>query len=247
MKRILLLLTLLPALAAARAQAPVEEDILAKTTDTTSPYYYTGLMMRYKAGDPTLTDADYHYLYYGYAYQEEYKPLAPNPDLDKLLLLASSIDPDDPQRETLEAVISTGTKALQRDPFSPKVLNLMAYAYDMLGDKEQAAAYAARMNGVLRTIVASGDALTQKTPRHVLMFDHALDAMDAEGFSYGKARVISRTVEYIPLLAPYTVEGKKRRGFYYDFGRVYWNKPEGYTYKRDRTWQFNNLKPREYK
>ena len=29
--------------------------------------------------------------------------------------------------------------------------------------------------------------------------------------------------------------------------RVYWNKPEGYTYQRDRTWQFNNLKPRTYK
>ena len=43
------------------------------------------------------------------------------------------------------------------------------------------------------------------------------------------------------------VEGKKRKGFYFDFSRVYWNKPEGYTYQRDRTWQFNNLKPRTYK
>lgn len=43
------------------------------------------------------------------------------------------------------------------------------------------------------------------------------------------------------------VGDKKRKGLYCDFGRVYWNKPEGYTYKRDRTWQFNNLKPRTYK
>jgi len=63
----------------------------------------------------------------------------------------------------------------------------------------------------------------------------------------GKARIVSRSVEFVPLLKPYVVEGRKRRGFYFDFGRVYWNKPEGYTYKRDRTWQFNNLKPREYK
>ena len=247
MKRLLLLtlLLLLPMLAA--AQAPVEDDILSRTLDAASPYYYTGLMMRYKAGDATLTDADYHYLYYGYAYQDEYKPLEPNPALDKLLLLAAAVDPEHPQRETLEAVVSAGNDALARDPFSPKVLNLMAYAHDTLGDKEQAAAYARRMNGVLRTILASGDALTQKTPRHVLMFDHALDALAAEGFDTGKARIVSRTVEYIPLLAPYTVAGKKRRGFYFDFGRVYRNKPEGYTYKRDRTWQFNNLKPRTYK
>ena len=122
-----------------------------------------------------------------------------------------------------------------------------SYAYGALGNPREERAYANRMNGVIRTILASGDGFTQKTPRHVLMFDHALDVLTVEGLSYGKARIISRTVEFVPLTAPYTVEGKKRRGFYFDFGRVYWNKPEGYTYKRDRTWQFNNLKPRTYK
>ena len=231
----------------AAAQVPVEDDILARTLDSSSPYYYTTLMMRYREGDPTLSDLDYHYLYYGYAYQEGYRPLVSDPDLDRLLLLASSVDPDQPRQETLEAIISAGSDVLARDPFSPKVLNLMAFAYAMLGDRPKAEAYAARMNGVLRTILASGDGLSQKSPRHVLMFDHALDLLDVEGLPYDRARIVSRTVEFVPLLTPYLVEGKKRRGFYFDFGRVYWNKPEGYTYKRDRTWQFNNLKPREYK
>lgn len=71
--------------------------------------------------------------------------------------------------------------------------------------------------------------------------------MASEGYTYGKSRIISRTVEFIPFTAPRMVGDKKRKGLYYDFGRVYWNKPEGYTYKRDRTWQFNNLKPRTYK
>ncbi|MDE7078125.1 MAG: DUF4919 domain-containing protein [Alistipes sp.] len=245
MKRFLGFLLFIPAWVG--AQVPVEDDILARTLDSSSPFYYTTLMMRYREGDPTLSDLDYHYLYYGYAYQEAYKPLQPSPELDRLLLLASSVDADHPQTETLEAIIAAGNDVLARDPFSPKVLNLMAFAYDMLGEREQAAAYAARMSGVLRAIFASGDGLSQKSPRHVLMFDHALDVLDAEELSYGKARVISRTVEFVPLLKPYLVEGRKRRGFYFDFGRVYWNKPEGYTYKRDRTWQFNNLKPREYK
>ena len=197
MKNLLLLLLLLPALAAAKV--PDEEDIQNKTMDAESPFYYPSLMMRYNAGDETLTDEDYHYLYYGYAYQESYKPLDSNPDLDKLLLMASGLDPDKPAVETLEAMLYTGEDALARDPFSPK------------------------------------------------MFDHALDVMATEGLSYDKSRIISRTVEFIPLTVPYTVEGKKRKGLYYDFGRIYWNKPEGYTYKRDRTWQFNNLKPRTYK
>ena len=126
MKNLLLLLLLLPALAAAKV--PDEEDIQNKTMDAESPFYYPSLMMRYNAGDETLTDEDYHYLYYGYAYQESYKPLDSNPDLDKLLLMASGLDPDKPAVETLEAMLYTGEDALARDPFSPKILNLMAAA-----------------------------------------------------------------------------------------------------------------------
>ena len=236
---------LLPALAGAKV--PDEDDILHQTMNTASPYYYTSLMMRYNAGDETLDDEDYHYLYYGYADQENYKPLESNPYLDRVLMLVAAVDPDMPNRETLEDLLMAGKDALERDPFSPKLLNLMAFAYGALGDKVQEQAYFNRMNGVMRAILSSGDALTQSTPRHILMFDHAHDLLSAEGFHYGKSRVVSRTVEFIPLNEPYVVAGKKRKGFYFDFSRVYWNKPEGYTYKRDRTWQFNNLKPRTYK
>lgn len=245
MKRLLLILLALPV--AALAKSPVEEDILAKTMDSSSPYYYPALMIRYNAGDATLSDEDYHYLYYGYAAQESYKPLQSNPSMDKLLMMASGLDPDNPHSETLEALISVAEEARALDPFSPKILNLMAYAYGALGDKEQEKAYYDRMNGILRTILSSGDGFTQHTPRHILMFDHAFDALSAEGLSYGKSRIVSRSVEFIPLATPYVVDGKKRKGFYFDFSRIYRNKPEGYTYKRDRTWQFNNLKPRVYK
>jgi hypothetical protein len=39
----------------------------------------------------------------------------------------------------------------------------------------------------------------------------------------------------------------KIKGFYFDYSRVYRNKPDEVIIKRDRTWQFNNLKPQEYK
>lgn len=58
MKNLLLLLLLLPALAAAKV--PDEEDIQNKTMDAESPFYYPSLMMRYNAGDETLTDESYH-------------------------------------------------------------------------------------------------------------------------------------------------------------------------------------------
>lgn len=248
MKRLLLLLVvLLGGLFATEAKTPVEEDILARTTDQRSPYYYTKLLMRFNNGDETLTDEDYHYLYYGYAYRDEYKPLNSNPDMDEVMALMKGLDPDDVHRERLEQLIIYANAARMRDPFSPKLLNILTFAYEMLGDKAEAERWSRRMNGVVRAIVASGDGLTQRTPRHILMFDHALDVMAAEGLPADKARVISRTVEFVPLVTPYVIEGKKRKGLYFNFERIYWNKPEGYTYKRDRTWQFNNLKPREYK
>lgn len=245
MKNILLLLTLLPFLAVAKA--PVEDDIADKTLDASSAYYYPGLMLRYNAGDPSLTDEDYHYLYYGYAYQDSYKPLNTNPDMDKMLQILARINPDMPLREDVEQLISVANDALARDPFSPKILNTLAFGYGALCDKAQETAYYRRMQQVLKTIEDSGDALSQKTPQHILMFEHALDLLTSKEVSYGKSSVISRTVEYIPLTIRIKTDEKKIKGYYFDFSRVYWNKPEGYTYKRDRTWQFNNLKPRTYK
>lgn len=246
MKRLLLLLTLLAPLSLV-ARTPVEQDILQQITDQSSPYYYTALMMRYTTGDQTMNDLDYHYLYYGYAYQEGYKPLNTNPDQEQMLALLLHLDPDKVDQPLLEELLRTADAARMRDPFSPKILNVMTFACEKLGKKAEAEKWARHKNGIIRAILASGDGWTQKSPIHVLMFDHALDIMAAEGLLHDKARIVSRTVEFIPLLSPHHVDGKKRKGVYFDFGRVYWNKPEGYTYKRDRTWQFNNLKPREYK
>lgn len=236
---------LLPALAA--AQAPDEDEIFDRTTAAASPYYYPNLLIRYNAGDTTLTVDDYRYLYYGYAFRDDYKPLATNDDLDRTLLVASRLDPDKPLVEDLEAIITSGAAALERDPFSPKLLNLMAYAYGALGNKEQETAYYDRTNKVIAAIKSTGDGLSQRSPQHILMFDHALDVMTADGLLPGKSRVVSRTTEYVPLMVPEQIDGRKIKGLYYDYSRIYRNKPEGYTFKRERTWQFNNLKPREYK
>lgn len=240
-----IVLLILPAMAA--AQAPDETEIFDRISTSASPYYYPNLLIRYNAGDTTLTVNDYRYLYYGYAFRDEYKPLATNDNLDRTLLIASGLDPDKPRIEDLEALILAGLAALEQDPFSPKLLNLMAYAYGALGNKEQEAAYFDRMNKVIAAIQSTGDGLSQRSPQHILMFDHALDVMTASGLTPGKSRVVSRTTEYVPLVVAERIGDRKVKGLYFDYSRIYRNKPEGYTFKRERTWQFNNLKPREYK
>ncbi len=228
------------------AKVPDEDDILRRVT-AAGEYYYPNMMMRFMAGDSTLTAANYHYLYYGYAYEPSYKPLDSNPDMDKLLLLASGLEIDNPNIETLRSILSAAKGVLSRDPFNPKVWNVMAYAYGALGMKAEEQAAFRRFESILETIDSSGSGIAESSPQHILMFDHALDAMAAKGMIHGKSRIVSRTVEFIPLVAPLEVDGRKVRGIYYDFGRVYRNKPDSVSYKRDRTWQFNNLPVREYK
>ncbi|MFI3247991.1 MAG: DUF4919 domain-containing protein [Rikenellaceae bacterium] len=231
-----------------RAAVPVEDDILAQTISPQSENYYPNLWLRYEMGDSTLTAENYHYLYYGYAHQESYRPLVTNPHMDKFLMLASGIDLEDPNPDVLRSVISAGRDALTYDPFSPKIWNLLAFAYGVLGDEESERLAYLRVENILSTIQSSGGGFKQSDPQHILMFDHALDLMTSENLNHTKALVVSREVEYVPLIAPVkTADGKKVRGLYFDFSRIYWNKPDSVTYKRDRTWQFNNLKPREYK
>lgn len=246
MKRVLALLLLLLPLAGA-AKTPDEEEIIRRTLDSESPFYYPNLMMRYQAGDNTLTEEEYHYLYYGYAYQENYKPFAAADAMNRALATAATVDFNDPSKESLEQLIAAIREAQRQDPFSPKLLNLLAYAYGALGDKRNEQRNFNRMNAVLATIEESGDGLKEGSPWHILMFDHALDLLAAHGRYPGKARIVSRSVEYVPLLEPVRTEQGRIRGYYFDYGRIYRNKPDDYVFKRPRTWQFNNLRPREYK
>lgn len=225
------------------AVVPIEEDILAKTLDTTSPYYYTNLMLKYNLGKEPLSEMEYYYLYYGYTYQEAYNPFAKNSALDAMLAIMAEIDPEQPSVWHLENIVERGAEAMEVDPFNPKMLNMLAYAYGALGDERRERLYFDHLNGILRAIELSGTGLKENEAWHVLMFSHAYDMVASKGYSYGEARIISRTTEFIPLLRKQ--DGIK--GFYIDYSRVYRNKPDDVTFQRDRTWQFNGLKPQEYK
>ena len=223
---------------------PDEDDIIHQTLSGASPYYYTNLMLKYNNGTEALTELEYHYLYYGFMYQEGYRPFAENEPLDRMLAVMSGIDPDQPTVWQLETIIENGLEALKIDPFNPKVLNIMAYAYGALGDTTREELYYNHLNGVLSTIENSGTGLKEGERWHVLMFSHAYDLLASKGYAYNESRIISREAMFIPIAQ----RPKERiKGFYFDYSRIYRNKPDDVTFKRDRTWQFNNLKPQEYK
>lgn len=225
-------------------RVPDEDDILHQTLSASSPYYYTNLMLKYRNGLEKLTQEEYFYLYYGYLYQESYRPFVENRALDEMLLIMSSVDVEMPSVAQLQSLIESGMEAMELDPFNPKVLNMLAFAYGALGDVHREQLYFDHLNGVLHTIESSGTGLKESSPWHILMFSHAYDLLASKGYQYGQSRIISRNVEYVPLTK---VLKDRIKGFYFDYSRVYRNKPDEVVIKRDRTWQFNNLKPREYK
>jgi len=242
MKRILVILSALFVVISASAKTPNNDLIFANISNVDSPFYYPNLILRYKEGKQ-MTDEEYHHLYYGYAFQPSYKPLEVNPAMNRVQEIMARISIDTPSVHDIDELIAAGIAAMEHDPFSPTLLNILVYAYGASGDKVREEAYAKHLNGILRCIEQSGDGLKEKSPMHIIMFSHGTDYIASKNIKFLKGQIMSRTVEFVPFDFP----RNKVKGYYFDYSRIYWNKPDNYTFKRERTWQFNNLKPREYK
>jgi hypothetical protein len=203
-------------------------------------------MMRYENLEK-LSEEEYHYLYYGYAYHENYRPTATNKAVEDLYASMIGLNADRPDSKQIEYIISVCNEAMMTDPFSPTVLNMLVFAYGSRGDKVREEAYFYHLQGIMETIKSSGDGRSEKYPMHIIMFSHAVDVVASMGVAAKRPEIVSRSVEYIELEEPRRVPDGKIRGFYFDYSRIYRNKPEDVTFKKKRTWQFNNLGPREYK
>ena len=242
MRRFLVTLSVLFTALSVSAKTPDNGRIFAAINNVDSPLYYPNLMLRYREGKP-MTEEEYHHLYYGYAFQPSYKPLEVNQSMNRVQEIMARISIDTPSVHDIDELIAAGVAAMEHDPFSPTLLNILVYAYGASGDKVRELAYSDHLNGILRCIEQSGDGLKEKSPMHIIMFSHGTDLIASKGIQYRKGQIMSRTVEFVPF--DYT--RNKVKGYYFDYSRVYWNKPDNYTFKRERTWQFNNLKPQEYK
>ncbi|MCD7969222.1 MAG: DUF4919 domain-containing protein [Alistipes sp.] len=236
-KIVFLALAIVPAALWAQEMVPVEDDIIRATVDSGSPYYYPSLLMRYEAGDTTLTNRDYHYLYYGYAYQDSYKPLDPVVGEDNVLMLLEQYPLPDAD-QSLE-IIAAAMRVFRQDPFSPKNLNFMAYSYAMAGDTVNARINADRVEKILWVIDNSGTGIKEGSPKHVLWFSHANDYLASRDLNIYSRMIVSRSVEYVRL----TKKDGNIKGYYFDFGRMYWKKPENPERNRQRGgFELNGIK-----
>lgn len=231
---------LFPVMAPAQG-VPDNDTIKARTTDPESPFFYDNLFMRYKTGDATLTPEDYHYLYYGYAFRDEYDPLVPIQAEANILAVFDRAE--EPDYYGISEILQNAMEVMKHDPFSPSNLNFLTYAYGAIGDTVNERINYDRFVNIIGVIEASGDGLKEKTPMHIIRFSHAADFLASRGLSASKSIVISQTVEFVEL----TQKDGNSKGYFFDYSRLYWKKPSRELEEGKRTWQFNNLPPKEYK
>ena len=184
-----------------------------------------------------MSEEEYHYLYYGYAFSEHYKPLEPIPAEDVVLAVVEEIMTE-PTEERMHRLIDGAMQVMERDPFSPKNLNFLAFAYGSIGDSINERHCFERLNGVLKTIERSGEGTKEKSPMHVLMFSHAADLLYAKGMEIKSREVVSRTAEFVYLKEK---DSRGNLGYYFDFSRVYMVKPDVAPTVEKRGWRINNL------
>lgn len=215
-------------------RVPDEDDVLGKVMSSDSPYYYPPLMIRYMAGDLTLTADDYYYLYYGFAYDSAYDAHAELPGENRILeMFAGGTTPG---REQAEAMLEAAKENMMADPFNPGNINMMTFAYNLLNDTINEIISADRFNKVVAAIKSSGTGTKESSPWHVLRFTHANDVVASMGYAIESRQVRTRTVEYIRL-----VKNPDMKGLFFDFGRVYWNPYEGEAVRRKSKWMLNDI------
>jgi hypothetical protein len=147
------------------AQKVNYDEIRFLVQNPNSNYYYERLFPRYLVNDTSLTLADYHYLYYGYAFDEDYDPnftAKEKIEIKKYLSLRKM------QAEDYGNVIRLCKDVLAQIPFDTESLFLLASCYENLGNFTEARHYRLKLNRILAVIYRSGDAQTKKTAMYVI-------------------------------------------------------------------------------
>ncbi|MEG2755279.1 MAG: DUF4919 domain-containing protein [Mucinivorans sp.] len=208
---------------------PIKPDfdkIELQISDPVSPLFYPILMSRYISGDSTLTATDYHYLYYGYVFQEGYKPLMDNPYSDSLSFEFGRRTSS--QFSTYERMVRYARGVVKDRPFSMRDLNALAYGLKLMGKQELARMEMRKIEMIDSTIRATGTALTLQSPWYIIYMNDAEDVLNLMNANYARAIMISSQVAFIPVnnLIDIGYRNPKQRGFYFDYHQIYLRRPD---------------------
>ena len=165
---------------------PNYEQIKKLTTNKALPTWYPKLLARYNNHDTTLTNADFHLLYYGFFFQPEYKkvgmPMAVK-DSIKAIYKKQNFTNKATKDERIQMIGFTQT-LLKTEPFNVNSLNRLYILYLELGKKDSSNLYKYKLEKVAQTLFASGDGKSDSTGIHVLAIDDEYSILSLLGYEY---------------------------------------------------------------
>lgn len=162
-------------------QKPDYDMIHDLIQDSTTTFFYPDLMSRLEAYDTTLSVSDYIFLYYGYLFQEDYKPNWSSPDDEKLLHFYKK---NNVKESDYDRIIELATQCIKKFPFDLSPMNYLGYIYHLKGDDDMARKVSNRFNMTLEAIVSTGDGLSFETGFHVISTSHEYVILDAFQFEF---------------------------------------------------------------
>lgn len=180
---IALLLAVLAVNGAVRtASHPDFEKIRTETLDPQSRYYYPDLLSKFYSNDTIMTDDDYHYLYYGSMFQEDYNPYRTNPfeaDLkatEPLYFRHGTLT-----RNEKRQIQTLAEKSLANDPLNLTQLMYLVYAYEQSGKQNLAKIWRHKLDHLLLTISHSGTGVDKEHAFVVVEPSHEFEFFNLSG------------------------------------------------------------------
>ncbi len=234
---------------ASSAQEPKAPDwtkIEFEVTSPSSPYHYPALMERYMQSDTTLSFEDYFHLYYGYVFQDDYKPLMKYPEADSLTDLFGKRTTPSP--ETFKKALGFAVPLTQKNPFSLRDINMLAYIYDNMGKPDAAKAQMHKLRMLQKVISSTGYGVEQESPWYIILASNTDDMVALMGLEVTNSMISGANIEFKQVRTmPRGLD--KFKGYYFEFSPIYKKEP---TYLEDqpkekRRMEINRTRPWELK
>ena len=97
-------------------------------------FHYPKLVEKIIKLDTTMTTEEYRNLYYGFIFNDDYKPCANTSQYDELLKISNS--DKELTKKDYTKYISLAEKSLIEFPIDLRLMNMLAYVYSLDGQKK---------------------------------------------------------------------------------------------------------------
>jgi hypothetical protein len=193
---------------------PDYQRIEQATKNAASSFYYPKLFKRYLNNDTTLTQTDFHYLYYGFFFcddKERFNPGYYKDSLDELYKKESLTDADK------KKAIKYAKEDLKLSPFRLNDLNVLCTIYYEMGDIANYSLYKYKFKSIAQVIILTGDGRSITGGFHVLEVNDEYAIMSAFGLEVAGHKTIDNKCDYLE--AKENSQGVK--GLYFDVRQIF--------------------------